>query len=241
MGRPLVGPQPQPRHDSQQLVSGHRCRIEHHGRGALDAPRGHPPGLGPAGRRRPLRGIAGADDRRAARSGQVSAAAQRRLDHLEALAAARGVIGRCGLPGAGALPIQVPDLDFACLACGHRPDAEPFRFCRLFLPGRVAHGLSLRHAPERGGVRALRIRRLYERREFDLAGGAARVQPSRAHRDALEHQHQAGADAIDRARPRPHRSTSSRNSGRPLRRPCGTSSWTSGSAASTSIRTGAWR
>ena len=68
-----------------------------------------------------------------------------------------------------------------------------------------------------------------------------RVQPSRAHRDALEHQHQAGADAIGRARPaRPHGPSVSRNSGRPSRRPCGTSSSTSGSAASTFIRTAAW-
>ena len=59
MGRPLVGPQSPPRHDSQQLLSGHRCGIEHHGGGALDAPRGYPPGLGPTGRSRPLRGIAG--------------------------------------------------------------------------------------------------------------------------------------------------------------------------------------
>ena len=47
MGRPLVGPQPQPRHGSQQLLPGHRCGIEHHGRAALDASRGHPPGLVP--------------------------------------------------------------------------------------------------------------------------------------------------------------------------------------------------
>ena len=57
------------------------------------------------------------------------------------------------------------------LAYGHRADAEPFRFRRLFLPRRLAHGLPLPHAPERGRVRALRVRRLYERRQFDLAGG----------------------------------------------------------------------
>ena len=68
-----------------------------------------------------------------------------------------------------------------------------------------------------------------------------RVQPSRAHRDALEHQHQAGADAIGRAPGvTPPWFISSRNSGPLSRRPCGTSSSTSGSAASTPIRTGAW-
>ena len=133
------------------------------------------------------------------------------------------------------VPIQVARLDFARLAYGHRSDAEPFRFRRFFLPRGMAHGLPLPHAAQRGRVRALRLRRLYQRRQFDLAGGAARVQPSRAHRDALEHQHQAGADAIGRARGT-RRGTQYSGSGshpmvhqlkefrRPSRRPCGTSS-----------------
>ena len=89
-----------------------------------------------------------AHHRRVARSGQVSAAAQRGLDDAEALAAARGIVGRCGLPDAGAVSIQVARLDFARLAYGHRPDAEPFRFRRLFLPRGMAHGLPLPHAAQ---------------------------------------------------------------------------------------------
>ena len=114
--------------------------------------------------------------------------------------------------------------DFAAFSC---PDG--WRMAYRYPTARSAEGFV-----------PLRVRRLYERRQFDLAGGAPRVQPSRAHRDALEHQHQAGAHAIGRARPRRPWSISSRNSGRPSRRPCGTSSLTFGSAASTPIPTGAW-
>ena len=170
-----------------------------------------------------------------------AAAPQCRLDHAQALALARRVVGRRGLPGPGVLPVQESPLDVAGLAQGHRAGAGPFQFCRLFLPGRMADGLSLSFVAEPGRLRALRVRRLYERRQFDLAGGAPGVRVSRAHRDALEHQHQAGADATGGDPQRRHGPRIQGVPARPSRRPCGISSSMFGSAASIFIRTGAWR